>query len=146
MRYIRDASLQEVLDASQWPDETRKLLSDFPVPKLYEFDKFDVGDVVVTVHHPARDTDGPVREVFENWRTWLTYPCSEARGDRDNHFRLLDVLTRGKPFTTSPIIDERPRYHDGRHRLLAFYDFARDPAVERTVEVYRLEREKARRN
>jgi hypothetical protein len=140
MRLVRNASVQEVLAASQWPDETRKLLSEFPCPRFYEFDEFDVGTVVVTVHLPSRNTDGPIREMFKNWQTWLTYPSPEARGDRRIHLRLVAVLKRGEAFSTFPIVDERPRYHDGRHRLFAFYDVATSEARELTLGVFRLER------
>ena len=142
MRLLREATVQEVLAASQWPAETRKLLVDYPVPKLYELNRLDVGAVTVTVQHPARDTDGPIRDVFENWQTWLTYPNQEAQVDRKIHLLLLAVLAQGNRFTTPPIIDERPRYHDGRHRLLAFFDFTKGGTGGQTMEVYRLEQDR----
>ena len=125
MRFLGYVDRDEVRRVSQYRNDDRvmtELWDRYPEPpESFEFNVQDVGHVIAKVHYPSRNTEGPIREVFDNWSRWVAQACDEARSDRAIYDGMLGVLRAGGRLTP-PVIEGERQIHDGRHRLFAMYE------------------------
>jgi len=121
MQFVRAATIEEVLAASPEDEPTRDVVRARSAFGVWSLDAQDLGRIGAQL--PSGKM-GTISTLFAEWSAWLR--SSDARAPRSAalHSGFVHLLRQGQAFAVRPIIlGDAMQIHDGRHRLVAAFEF-----------------------
>jgi hypothetical protein len=145
VKFVRAASIEEVLRATPDDPATREVTRRHAPYAVWSADHVDIGNIGAQLPAETRtigihlnsDNTGPIVFLYPHWMRWIRSGESLAARDAESHEYFLSELETDRGFETRPIIlGDRMGIHDGKHRLFAAFEFLRKDAKEKLFEVY----------
>jgi hypothetical protein len=134
MKFLRTATMEEVLRATPEDEPTREIVSACPAFGVWSFDREDIGAIGAQV--PSGEL-GTVSSLFAAWKAWLRSPDPRVVWSADVYGAFVQLLREGESFSVLPIVlGSSMQIHDGRHRLFAAFEFLGEHSSARTFEVF----------
>jgi hypothetical protein len=134
VRFVRTASLDEVLQATPEDELTRAIIRaclDFGV---WSFDREDIGKIGAQLQS---GTTGTVASLLAEWKAWLRSPDPRVVWSNAVHGAFVQLLRQGESFSVLPIVlGPSMQIHDGRHRLFAAFEVLGERGDSSCVEVF----------
>lgn len=134
MKFVRPASLDEVLLVTPEDEPTRDAVRACAAFGVWSFDRDDIGRIGAQL--PGGNV-GPVASLFAEWTAWLRSSDPRAPWSNALHSGFVYLLREGQIFSARPIIlGDAMQIHDGRQRLFALFEFLGEHGRGRQFEVF----------
>jgi hypothetical protein len=134
VKFVRTATLGEVLQATPEDEPTRDIVRACPDFGVWSFDREDIGNVGAQL---PSGTMGTVASLLTEWKEWLCSPDPRVVWSNAVHGAFVQLLRQGESFSVLPIvIGPWMQIHDGRHRLFAAFEVLGEPGDKSSVEVF----------
>jgi hypothetical protein len=134
MKFVRAATIEEVLRASPEDEPTRNIVRACPEFGVWSFDRQDIGNIGAQLPSGKMAT---VSSLLSDWKEWLGSPDPRVVWSAELYGAFIHLLRQGQSFSVRPIVlGSSMQIHDGRHRLFAAFEFLGEHGSDRTFEVY----------
>lgn len=134
MKFVRAATMEEVLRATPEDEPTRNIVRACPAFGVWSFDRDDIGKVGAQLPSGELST---VSSLFSAWKAWLRSPDPRVVWSGALHAAFVQLLRQGDSFSVRPIVLGRSmQILDGRHRLFAAFEFLEEHGSDRSFEVF----------
>lgn len=134
MKFVRAATIDEVLGAAPEDEPSRDIVRSCPAFGVWSLDREDVGNIGAQL--PGGKT-GTVSSLLAEWKDWLRSPDPRVVWSAAVDAAFLQLLRQGERFSVLPIVlGASMQILDGTHRLFAAFEFLGEQANDGCVEVF----------
>jgi len=134
VKFVRTATLDEVLRATPEDEPTRDIVSACPDFGVWSFDREDIGKIGAQL---PSGTMGTVASLLAEWKEWLRSPDPRVVWSNAVHGAFVQLLRQRESFSVLPIVlGPSMQIHDGRHRLFAAFEVLGERGDDSCVELF----------
>jgi hypothetical protein len=134
MKFVREASIAEVLGATPEDEPTRDIVRACPAFGVWSLGREDLGNVGVQLQGGKMST---ISSLLAEWKDRRGSPDPRVVWSAALHSGFVQLLRQGESFSVRPIVlGSSMQIHDGKHRLFAAFEFLEEHGNERSFEVY----------